>query len=92
MGVTEMAGGAFVRQDYTGVFIPGIHGKHFGRAELHADAAAFAPDGIDENRAARTFFGRNGRGGLILWNNVRHELPFELSVVEASFYQEMYAS
>ena len=55
MGVAKMAGRAFIRQDHPGMVLAGIHRQDFRRAELHADAAAFAPGGIDDHLAARSF-------------------------------------
>ena len=55
MGVTKMAGGAFLRQDHARMVLICIHGKNLGRAEFHADAASLAPGGKDRYFASGTF-------------------------------------
>jgi hypothetical protein len=71
MRIAKMTGGTFIRKNHPGMFVAWIHRQHFGRAEFHADTAAFAPGGIQDNLAARAFFacastcgtGERGRGG-----------------------------
>ena len=56
MGITKVAGGAFIRQYHPGMVFTRAHCQHFGRAEFHADAAAFAPGGKEDDFTARAFF------------------------------------
>ncbi len=79
MGVTKMAGGTFFRRDHAGVLLSGVHGEDLGRAELHADAAAFTPLCVDKDLAAGAFFDRSRRYGLgFAWESryFGHEIPF----------------
>jgi hypothetical protein len=65
-----MAGGALLRGYDARVFFVCIHGKHFWRAEFHADVAAFAPGGVDKDLAARAFFCWQPRVLRLVWNNL----------------------
>jgi hypothetical protein len=55
MGVAEMTTGAFLGGYNDGYLLLFVKSQHFGRAELHADVAAFAPLGENKNLPARAF-------------------------------------
>jgi hypothetical protein len=90
MGIAKMAGGAFIREHHPGMIIPCIHRQHFGRTEFHADAATFAPGGIQDDLSTRAFFacanpcgtGERrccGEGHWRLRRNGWHKKPFRLT-------------
>jgi hypothetical protein len=61
------------------VVFPRVHGEDLGRAEFHANVAAFTPLCVDENLATRSLFGGSRWHGLgLVLNNrsFRHESPF----------------
>jgi hypothetical protein len=59
MGITKMAGSAFIRQYHAGILFARIHGQNFGRTEFDADTATLAPSGIDGDFTARASFNRD---------------------------------
>jgi len=74
VGITKMAGGAFLGGYDAGMVFVRIHGEHPWRAELDANMATLAPGGIDEDFAVRAFLGRQRRVLRLtgICNNIVH--------------------